>query len=193
MKPKLKTSKQKTDSTSKCGSSNQAFIKPEAAAEFSLNEDAPSYEIKRSAHGYYFQWEPLGKVPYDDEDRIDFLKSVAMMLYPHSLNEDRQLVNQARDVFVALAAYLFDNYEDESQQGFPNCSPPTLAAIRRMTLGNTSGEIMISYHIRMLSQRKFLSEKSKQLFELIIEHNDDTLQLVMDIVREPAMAQLALH
>jgi hypothetical protein len=193
MKSKLKTSKQKTDSTSSCARLSQTIAKHEPTAEFSLTEDAPSYEIKRGPRGYYFQWEPLQRFPCKDADRIDVFKSIASLLYPFSLNEDRQLVIRARDVFVALAAYLFDNYEDELRLDFPCCKSPAVAMIRRMTWGETSSEITMSYHVKMLSQRKFLSEQTKQLFEPVLLHDNDMLELVMNIVREPAMAQLTLH
>jgi hypothetical protein len=193
MKPKLKTSKQKIDSTSSCARVNQTIAKHNATTEFSLTEDAPSYEIKRGLRGNYFQWEPLRVVPYKDEDRIYVCKSIANLLYPFSLHENRQLVQHARDLFVVLTAYLIENYEDELEQGYPSCISPTLAAVRRMTLINTFCETTTNYHIRMLSQRKFLTEQTKQLFEPLLQHDSDTLELVMDIVREPAMEQLTLH
>jgi hypothetical protein len=170
----------------------KAKSESDAVTEFSFNEDSPSYKIKRNRYGSYFQWEPLNCVHFEDEHRELALEIIAKLIYPYTHNKDEKLINNTRSAFVALASFVIENYLDEIAICFPEVEYPTLASVRRLTLGYGSNN-NVSWFLKVLSEKKFISVKTRDMLVSMRSHDEHTLELIMTTVRSPAMHVLTLH
>src|SRR3546814_2174216 len=65
------------------------------------------------------RWNPLTYVSEDPAFRVSDLMSIAAMLYPDGVDEQKFWVSQARNAFMAFSLYLFENWQDMKQSGFP--------------------------------------------------------------------------
>src|SRR3546814_4925644 len=66
------------------------------------------------------RWNPLTYVSEDPAFRVSDLMSIAAMLYPDGVDEQKFWVSQARNAFMAFSLYLFENWQDMKQSGFPS-------------------------------------------------------------------------
>src|SRR3546814_564496 len=58
------------------------------------------------------RWNPLTYVSEDPAFRVSDLMSIAAMLYPDGVDEQKFWVSQARNAFMAFSLYLFGNWQD---------------------------------------------------------------------------------
>src|SRR3546814_4961821 len=58
------------------------------------------------------RWNPLTYVSEDPAFRVSDLMSIAAMLYPDGVDEQKFWVSQARNAFMAFSLYLFENWQD---------------------------------------------------------------------------------
>src|SRR3546814_10123419 len=81
--------------------------------------------------------------------------SIATMLYPDGVDEQKFWVSHARNAFMAFSLYLFENWQDMKQSGFPGeHGTPTLGAIYRLSSGDGTE---LKAFLQSLSKREFLS------------------------------------
>ncbi len=82
------------------------------------------------------RWNPLRYVSADPAFRVSDLMAIAAILYPDGADEQKFWISQARNAFLALALYLFENRDDVLRSGFPQSTAPTLGAVYRLAAGD---------------------------------------------------------
>ena len=131
------------------------------------------------------RWNPLTYVSKDPAFRVSDLASIAALLYPDDNAEQRFWTSQARNAFMALALYLFENLDDEQSLGYPSPLPPTLGAIYRLSSGDRSD---LKAFLRTLSGRPFLGATARTAFANLLSQADETFASIMGTFREPLNA-----
>jgi type IV secretion system protein VirD4 len=131
------------------------------------------------------RWNPLTYVSSDPSFRVSDLMSIAAMLYPDGSDDQKFWVSQARNAFMAFTLFLFENYEDEINIGFPGTLPPTIGAIYRISSGDGSE---LKPYLQKLSQRKFLSSNAKTAFANMLSQADETFASILGTFKEPLNA-----
>lgn len=131
------------------------------------------------------RWNPLTYVSNDPSFRVSDLMSIAAMLYPDGSDDQKFWVSQARNAFMAFTLFLFENYEDELNIGFPGTLPPTIGAIYRISSGDGSE---LKPYLQKLSQRKFLSSNAKTAFANMLSQADETFASILGTFKEPLNA-----
>src|SRR3546814_15964699 len=103
--------------------------------------------------------------------------SIATMLYPDGVDEQKFWVSHARNAFMAFSLYLFENWQDMKQSGFPSeHGPPTLGAIYRLSSGD--GPELQAF-LPSLSTREFLSAYARCAFSNLLSQADESLASLM--------------
>ncbi|WP_242108063.1 type IV secretory system conjugative DNA transfer family protein [Luteimonas aquatica] len=129
------------------------------------------------------RWNPLSYVSSDPAFRVSDLMSIAAMLYPDGSDDQKFWVSQARNAFMAFTLYLFENWDDEIQTGFPGAhGAPTLGAIYRLSSGDGTD---LKKYLTGLSQRRFLSSNAKSAFANMLSQADETFASIMGTFKEP--------
>ncbi len=133
------------------------------------------------------RWNPLSYVSADPAFRISDLQAIAAMLYPDGADEQKFWVSQARNAFVALTLYLFENFDALRQQGAPPAMLqfPTLGRLYRLSSGDGSS---LREYLRSLSTRPFLSEAARVAFANLLSQADETFASIMGTFKEPLNA-----
>src|SRR5690606_13914370 len=132
------------------------------------------------------RWNPLTYVSSDPAFRISDLMSIAAMLYPDGADEQKFWVSQARNAFMAFSLYLFENWEDMKQSGFPSQhGVPTLGAVYRLSSGDGSE---LKTYLQALSKKDFLSPNAKTAFANLLSQADETFASIMGTFKEPLNA-----
>jgi type IV secretion system protein VirD4 len=131
------------------------------------------------------RWNPLTYVSTDPAFRISDLMSIAAMLYPDGSDDQKFWVSQARNAFMAFTLYLFENYEDEMEMGFPGSMPPTIGAVYRLSSGDGTE---LKPYLQKLSQRKFLGSNTKTAFANMLSQADETFASILGTFKEPLNA-----
>ena len=128
------------------------------------------------------RWNPLSYVSEDPNFRISDLSSIANMLYPTGENpKDRFWLNQAQNVFMALALFLLDK---RKQDGSTLCS---IGALYR--LSNGDGRDLRDY-FREISEAPFVSKQCKSAFAGILGQPEETFGNIMATFKEPLLPWL---
>src|SRR3546814_19125408 len=84
--------------------------------------------------------------------------SIAAMLYPDGVDEQKFWVSQARNAFMAFSLYLFENWQDMKQSGFPGeHGTPTLGAIYRLSSGDGTE---LKAFLQSLPKREFQRQRT---------------------------------
>jgi type IV secretion system protein VirD4 len=160
------------------------------------NYDLTSGWRKKQGHEIYLfnpfaedrrshRWNPLTYVSKDPAFRISDLMSIAAMLYPDGSEDQKFWVSQARNAFMAFTLYLFENYEDELEIGFPGCTPPTLGAVYKISSGDGTE---LKPFLQGLAKRKFLSSNAKTAFSNMLSQADETFASILGTFKEPLNA-----
>ncbi|MBO9827158.1 type IV secretory system conjugative DNA transfer family protein [Xanthomonas sp. A2111] len=132
------------------------------------------------------RWNPLSYVSDDPAFRVSDLMSIAAMLYPDGSDDQKFWVSQARNAFMAFSLYLFENWDDERNIGFPGgLGTPTLGAIYRLSSGDGTD---LKKYLRSLSERRFLSGNAKSAFSNLLSQADETFASIMGTLKEPLNA-----
>src|SRR3546814_2951852 len=132
------------------------------------------------------RWNPLTYVSEDPAFRVSDLMSIAAMLYPDGVDEQKFWVSQARNAFMAFSLDLFENWQDMKQSGFPSeHGTPTLGAIYRLSSGDGTH---LKAFLRSLSKREFLSANARGAFDNLLSQAEETFASIMGSFREPLNA-----
>ncbi|MBB6365524.1 type IV secretion system protein VirD4 [Xanthomonas sacchari] len=132
------------------------------------------------------RWNPLSYVSDDPAFRVSDLMSIAAMLYPDGSDDQKFWVSQARNAFMAFSLYLFENWDDERNIGFPGgLGTPTLGAIYRLSSGDGTD---LKKYLKSLSERRFLSGNAKSAFSNLLSQADETFASIMGTLKEPLNA-----
>lgn len=131
------------------------------------------------------RWNPLTYVSKDPAFRVSDLSSIAAMLYPDGADEQKFWVSQARNAFIAFTLYLFENWDEEQELGFPFSTYPTLGAVYRLSSGDGTD---LKKFLQGLAQRKFLSANAKTAFANMLSQADETFASIMGTFKEPLNA-----
>ncbi|WP_425611768.1 type IV secretory system conjugative DNA transfer family protein [Xanthomonas hawaiiensis] len=132
------------------------------------------------------RWNPLSYVSGDPAFRVSDLMSIAAMLYPDGSDDQKFWVSQARNAFMAFSLYLFENWDDERNIGFPGgLGTPTLGAIYRLSSGDGTD---LKKYLKSLSERRFLSGNAKSAFSNLLSQADETFASIMGTLKEPLNA-----
>ncbi|WP_367346251.1 type IV secretory system conjugative DNA transfer family protein [Stenotrophomonas bentonitica] len=132
------------------------------------------------------RWNPLSYVSDDPAFRVSELMSIAAMLYPDGSDDQKFWISQARNAFMAFTLYLFENRDDERQQGFPGGQgAPTLGAVFRLATGDGSD---LRKYLKALSEQKFLSGNARAAFANLLSQADETFASIMGTFKEPLNA-----
>jgi len=132
------------------------------------------------------RWNPLTYVSSDPAFRISDLMSIAAMLYPDGVDEQKFWVSQARNAFMAFSLYLFENWEDMKQSGFPSQhGVPTLGAVYRLSSGDGSE---LKTYLQALSKKDFLSANARGAFANLLSQAEETFASIMGTFKEPLNA-----
>ncbi|KLD73047.1 type IV secretory system conjugative DNA transfer family protein [Xanthomonas hyacinthi] len=132
------------------------------------------------------RWNPLSYVSDDPAFRVSDLMSIAAMLYPDGSDDQKFWVSQARNAFMAFALYLFENWDDERNIGFPGgLGTPTLGAIYRLSSGDGSD---LKKYLKSLSERRFLSSNAKSAFSNLLSQAEETFASILGTLKEPLNA-----
>jgi len=132
------------------------------------------------------RWNPLTYVSSDPAFRISDLMSIAAMLYPDGADEQKFWVSQARNAFMAFSLYLFENWEDMKQSGFPSqYGAPTLGAIYRLSSGDGTE---LKAYLQALSKKEFLSANARGAFANLLSQAEETFASIMGTFKEPLNA-----
>jgi type IV secretion system protein VirD4 len=132
------------------------------------------------------RWNPLTYVSSDPAFRISDLMSIAAMLYPDGADEQKFWVSQARNAYMAFSLYLFENWEDMKQSGFPSqYGAPTLGAIYRLSSGDGTE---LKAYLQALSKKEFLSANARGAFANLLSQAEETFASIMGTFKEPLNA-----
>ena len=133
------------------------------------------------------RWNPLSYVSSDPAFRISDLQSIAAMLYPDGADDQKFWVSQARNAFTAFALFLFENFDDQWEQGFPKqfLAFPTLGGIYRLSSGDGSE---LKAYLQALSRKPFLSAHARTAFANLLSQADETFASILGTFKEPLNA-----
>lgn len=132
------------------------------------------------------RWNPLSYVSHDPAFRVSDLMSIAAMLYPDGADDQKFWVSQARNAFMAFSLYLFENWDNERDSGFPGAPcAPTLGAVYRFSSGDGT---QLKAYFQALSSRKFLSGNARSAFANLLSQADETFSSILGTLKEPLNA-----
>ncbi len=131
------------------------------------------------------RWNPLTYVSNDPAFRISDLMSIAAMLYPDGADDQKFWVSQARNAFMAISLYLFENRDHEQQSGFAAAQAPTLGAVYRLSSGDGTD---LKTYLHSLSRRHFLGANARAAFANLLSQADETFASIMGTFKEPLNA-----
>lgn len=129
------------------------------------------------------RWNPLTYVSRDPAFRVSDLMSISAMLYPDGADDQKFWISQARNAFMAFSLYLFEAWEEESRNGFPFATPPTLGAIYRLSSGDGKSEL--KPYLRSLADRPFLGSNARSAFANLLSQADETFASILGTFKEP--------
>jgi type IV secretion system protein VirD4 len=127
------------------------------------------------------RWNPLTYVSKDLAFRVSDLMSIAAMLYPDGDDKDKFWVSQARNAFMALSLYLFE----QADQAGEGARTPTLGEIYRLSAGD-GGEF--KPYLEKLSQAPFLSPQARTAFAGLLSQAEVTFASIIGTFKEPLNA-----
>lgn len=130
------------------------------------------------------RWNPLAYVSTDPAFRISDLMSIAAILYPDGADDQKFWVSQARNAFMAFALYLYENFDEQQQQGFPTefQHPPTLGRLYRLSSGDGSD---LKRFLQKLATKPFLSDHARTAFAGLLSQADETFASILGTFKEP--------
>lgn len=136
------------------------------------------------------RWNPLSYVSDDPAFRVSDLMSIAVMLYPVSDDgKDRFWMNQAQNVFLAFALFLFDVRQHEIDMGTPpkQRQACTIGQLYRLASG---GGDKLHDHLQKLSTAPFIGDACRTAFAGLLSQADETFSNIMASFKEPLLPWL---
>lgn len=133
------------------------------------------------------RWNPLGYVSLDSFQRSTDIEAIASSLYKEGPGQDPFWMHSGRAAFQAMCEYLFDNYIDKIEIGFPYADDayPTLGMVYRLlSLVGKPGEKKQDV-FRELMGRSFVGDKAKMGLGNLINLADDTFSSVIATTQAP--------
>jgi len=133
------------------------------------------------------RWNPLSYISSDSAFRVSDLMSIAAMLYPDGVEDQKFWVSQARNAFMAFTLFLFEKWDDDERRGIPTQlrDKPTLGAVYRLSSGDGT-ELKQFY--QLLSQQKFLSGNALTAFSNLLSQANETFASILGTFKEPLNA-----
>ena len=133
------------------------------------------------------RWNPLSYVSRDPAFRVSDLQSIAAMLYPDTVDEQKFWVGQARNAFLAFALYLFDHYDQELALGVDekDASFPTLGRIFRTATGDGRD---LKEQLQEMMAASCASRDCKIAFAGLLSQANETFASIMGTFKEPLNA-----
>jgi type IV secretion system protein VirD4 len=157
----------------------------------------------RAAHGqevYLFnpfaedgrshRWNPLSYISKNPKFRVSDLSTLAIMLYPISLEgRDQFWKNQAQNAFIAICLYLFDKRNFQLELGCPAdlCSPVTMGEVFRTA---SPDNMTLRDHLKSLAAMSFTSAEARLAFGGMLSQNDEVFPSIMGTFKEPLLPWL---
>ncbi|MCB6182889.1 type IV secretory system conjugative DNA transfer family protein [Leeia sp. TBRC 13508] len=136
------------------------------------------------------RWNPLTYVSDDPDFRVSDLMSIAAMLYPVGEDgKDRFWMNQAQNMFLALALFLFERREQKRKDGVPAELLPvcSIGALYRLSSGD--GTDLRAYFTK-LSEMPFVSSRCKTAFAGMLSQAEETFSSILGTFKEPLLPWL---
>ncbi len=140
--------------------------------------------------GKTHRWNPLSYVSSDPKFRISDLASIAAMYYPVNPEaKDQFWKNQAQNCFIALAMYLFEARDYQSQLGCPDEFLPsvTFGALYRLASGDGTP---IKEYLDSLATFSFTSEATKNSLRGVTSQNAEVFASILGTFKEPLLPWL---
>ncbi|HEY0332663.1 MAG TPA: type IV secretory system conjugative DNA transfer family protein [Stenotrophomonas sp.] len=145
--------------------------------------------------GHTHRFNPLTALgPLDHRVQLGELQTIAAILYPDEPGKDPFWTSQARAAFVAFAAFLFENWHHQTEQGLrldPNASDlfPSLERIHRLTAGSGAEGVkpMIQTWLSPSNRQAFgfVSDQTRTAFSSLMGMADETFSSVIATVQAP--------
>jgi type IV secretion system protein VirD4 len=132
--------------------------------------------------GRTHRWNPLTYVSSQPGGRISDLQAIATMLYPGMEGEQAFWNGLARNAFVALALYLFEDRDDALVSFGEELPCPSMGAIYRLAAGDTGD---LKGHFERLANQPFLSPQARSAFSSLIAQEAKTFSSVVATLMEP--------
>jgi type IV secretion system protein VirD4 len=133
------------------------------------------------------RWNPLSYISSDSAFRVSDLMSIAAMLYPDGVEDQKFWVSQARNAFMAFTLFLFEKWDDDERRGIPTQlrDKPTLGAVYRLSSGDGTD---LKQFYQLLSQQKFLSGNALTAFSNLLSQANETFASILGTFKEPLNA-----
>src|SRR3546814_13020964 len=108
--------------------------------------------------------------------------SIAAMLYPDGVDEQKFWVSQARNAFMAFSLYLFETWQDMKQSGFPGeHGTPTRGAIYRLSSGDGTE---LKHFLQSWSKRDSLRTNARGAFANFMSLTAEPVAQYMGTLRD---------
>ncbi len=136
--------------------------------------------------GRTHRWNPLRYIPAEPSLRVGELRQIAHMLYPDGDGSGNQqfFIDHARNVFLALALYLFEQHDRAMRLGL--ATPyPTLGGLHRLASGSPG--ISPREHFRSMAEEDFLSDASHHAFSGFAGQAEETLSSILGTFHAPLL------
>lgn len=133
------------------------------------------------------RWNPLSYVSRDPAFRVSDLQTIAAMLYPDTVDDQKFWVSQARNAFLAFALYLFDNLDQEVAHGVEekDVTFPTLGRIYRTSSGDGRD---LKEQFKEMMDLPFISQECRTAFSGLLSQANETFASIMGTFKEPLNA-----
>lgn len=133
------------------------------------------------------RWNPLSYVSRDPAFRVSDLQTIAAMLYPDTVDDQKFWVSQARNAFLAFSLYLFDNHDQEIALGVEekDATFPTLGRIYRTSSGDGRD---LKEQFKEMMDLPFISPECRTAFAGLLSQANETFASIMGTFKEPLNA-----
>ena len=136
--------------------------------------------------GRTHRWNPLRYIPAEPALRVGELRQIAHMLYPDSDGSGNQqfFIDHARNVFLALTLYLFEQHDRAKRLGLAQ-PLPTFGQLHRLASG-TPGTAPRA-HLQALADEDHLSDACRQAFAGFSGQAEETLSSILGTFHAPLL------
>ena len=137
-------------------------------------------------NGQTHRWNPFRYVSNEHHKRIGDIRSIAQMLYPdgNGGGNERFFTDNAKNVFLALSLYLFEQHVDNNKSGFKS-EYPSFGRLYRLAAGNGTE---LKPYLQKLSESPFLSDAAKTAFAGVLSQADETFSSILGTFNAPLTA-----
>ena len=139
-----------------------------------------------SPDGRTHRWNPLRYIPEEPAQRVGELRQIAHMLYPDGDGSGNQqfFIDHARNVFLALALYLFEQHDRNRRLGLES-APLTLGQLHRLASGSPTESPRA--RLQALAEEDHLSEACQHAFAGFAGQAEETLASILGTFHAPLL------